>query len=161
MSASEETLRLLRSIDASLKLLVKQQAVATPKPVADDRDLDGRYGDPVLKVNPRDWTGPSYKGRRFSECPAPLLELVAETYEYFARQADEKDERTDKGKPVGDFKRQDAARARGWAQRIRSGRHIQQQDHEAAPAADASEFAAADEFASEADGDVTESDIRW
>lgn len=123
MSASEETLALLRSIDASLKLLVKQQAVATPKEVASDRELDGRYGDPVVKFMPRDWAGPSFKNRAMSECPPELLDLLAETFDYFARQADEKDERTDSGKPVGDYKRKDAARARGWAKRIREGRH--------------------------------------
>lgn len=123
MSASEETLALLRSIDASLKLLVKQQAVATPKEIASDRELDGRYGDPVVKFMPRDWTGPSYKNRAMSECPRELLDMLAETFDYFAQKAAETDERTDAGKPVADFKRKDAARARGWAKRIREGRH--------------------------------------
>lgn len=129
MGASEETLALLRSIDDSmksvdrtLKQLLQQRQAAAPKAIASDRDLDGRYGDPVLKFLPRDWTGPSFKGCKFSECPAPLLDLVAESCEYFARQADEKGERTEKGKPVGDFKRADAARARGWAKRIRDGK---------------------------------------
>ena len=124
MSATEESLALLRSIDASLKLLVKQQQAAAPKPVASDRDLDGQYGDPILRFMPRDWTGASFKGRRFSECPASLLEMVAETFDFFAKQADEKDERANNGKPVSDYKRQDAARARGWSKRIREGRTV-------------------------------------
>lgn len=124
MSATEDTLALLRSIDASLKLLVKQQAVTAPKPVASDRDLDGPYGNPVVKFMPRDWTGPSYKGRPMSECPADLLDMLAATFDYFAIQAEAKDERTERGKPVAEFKRADAARARGWAARIRSGRHV-------------------------------------
>ncbi len=41
-----------------------------------------------------------------------LLDLVAETFDYFAGQAEAKDERTDKGKPVAEYKRADAARAR-------------------------------------------------
>lgn len=123
MSATEETLSLLRSIDASLKQLVQQMRVAQPKPVASDRDLDGQYGDPILRFMPRDWTGAPFKGRRFSECPAPLLEMVAETFDYFAQKAEENDERTDRGKPKAEYKRADAARARGWAKRIRDGNH--------------------------------------
>lgn len=123
MIASEESLSLLRSIDASLKTLVKVLGASAPKAVASDRDLDGKYGDPKVTFMPRDWAGASYKGRRFSECPADLLEMLAETFDYFANQAEAKNERTDRGKPVADFKRADAARARGWAQRIRTGRH--------------------------------------
>lgn len=116
-----EAITLLKSIDASLKLLVKQLAGANGA-VAADRDLDGRYGDPELRFLPRDWTGPSYKGRRFSECPPDLLVMVAETLEYFADKSEDADERTDKGKPVAPYKRADAARARGWAKRNREGR---------------------------------------
>lgn len=125
---SAEALDVLRSIDASLKTLVriaqKRQAQGpAAQQVASDRDLDGKHGNPEIKFNPRDWTGPSHKGRTMSECPAEFLEMVAETFDYFARQADEKDERTERGKPVADFKRADAARARGWAKRIREGTH--------------------------------------
>lgn len=122
-----ESIALLKSIDASLKQLVsfalgRQAAARQAAPaIASDSDLDGKYGNPLLKFKPRDWTGPSYKDRRFSECPAALLDLVAETLDYFAREAEKKDERTAKGKPVADYKRQDAARARGWAKRIRAG----------------------------------------
>lgn len=154
MSATEETLRLLRSIDASLKqLVVKQQGPTASGVVATDRDLDGKYGNPPVKFNPRDWTGASCKGRPLSDCPPEFLDLLAETFDYFARVADEKNETTEKGKPVGDYKRHDAARARGWAARIRSGRHLQTHEPADAPN-DAQEFAS--------DG-VTPgaSDIRW
>jgi hypothetical protein len=123
MATSERVIELLESIDASLKTLVSQTKARAPKAIASDRDLDGQYGDPLLKFMPRDWTGASFKGRRFSECPAALLEMVAETFDYFAQQAESKDERTDKGKPVADYKRADAARARGWAKRIKEGTH--------------------------------------
>jgi hypothetical protein len=119
---SADAIVLLRSIDASLKALLALHQQSAPLPVASDRDLDGRYGDPQVKFMPRDWTGPSFVGRRMSECPAALLDLLAETFDYFARKAEEHDERTDKGKPVADYKRQDAARARGWAKRIRDGK---------------------------------------
>lgn len=128
---SQEAIDLLTSIDRTLKamLALAQQRTAqvrsaAPKAIASDRDLDGKWGDPQLKFMPRDWTGASFKGRRFSECPAGLLDLVAETFDYFASQAEAKNEMTDKGKPVADYKRQDAARARGWAKRIRDGKHV-------------------------------------
>lgn len=144
---TQEAIEILLSIDRTLKAmlaLAQQRTAATraaqPKPVASDRDLDGKYGDPTLKFMPRDWAGASFKGRKFSECPADLLELAAETFDYFARKAEENNELTDKGKPVADYKRQDAARARGWAKRIRDGRHVQQ------PAATSPEFEEATGF---------------
>lgn len=133
---SDRAIQLLESIDASLKQLLNQSRAAAPKPIASDRDLDGKYGDPVIKFNPRDWTGPSFKDRRMSECPADFLDLVAATSDYFAQKAESTNERTDAGKPVADYKRADAARARGWAKRIRDGKHLQRHDV-ATPAAPA------------------------
>jgi hypothetical protein len=75
-----------------------------------------------VKFMPRDWTGPSYKNLRFADCPPELLDMIAETFEYFARQAEEKNEVTDQRQTLAEFKRADAARARGWAKRIREGR---------------------------------------
>lgn len=126
MSASEQTIALLTAIAASLKsidanikkLVTKEQGAA----VASDKDLDGKYGDPVVKFDPRDWTGESCKGLPMSQCPAPFLDLLAETFDYFAGVAEEKNEQTDKGKPTAQYKRADAARARGWAKRIREGK---------------------------------------
>lgn len=130
MATGEDALRVLQSIDATLKamLALAQQRTAqaratAPKPVATDRDLDGKYGDPEIKFNPRDWTGPSCKGRRMSECPPEFLDMVAVTFDYFAQKAEENNERTNSGKPVAEYKRSDAARARGWAKRMREGRH--------------------------------------
>lgn len=119
MEYQDEVLRLLKSIDASLKVLAKQQK---GHDVADDRDLDSQWGNPTVKFNPRDWTGPSFKGRAMSECDPDFLEMLASTFDYFADQAEEKNERTDAGKPTAPYKRKDAARARGWAKRIRDGK---------------------------------------
>ncbi len=115
----------LASIDASMRELVAKRRATAPKEIASDRDLDGKFGNPEVKFMPRDWTGPSFKGRRFSECPPELLDLFANTFDWFADQADQKNERTNKGEPVSKYKRADAARARGWAQRIRTGKHVQ------------------------------------
>jgi hypothetical protein len=119
---SDEALNLLKSIDGSLKELVRIARGKQPKPIAPDSDLDGKYGDPEIRFMPRDWTGPSFKGRHFSECPAELLDLLAESFDYLAGKAEQANERTNAGKPVSDYRRADAARARGWAKRIRDGK---------------------------------------
>lgn len=127
---SQEALDLLTSIDRTLKAMLAlaqqrttQARASAPKAVASDRDLDGKYGDPVVKFMPRDWTGQSFKNTHMSACPPELLDLLAETFEYFATQAEANNEMTPRGKPVADYKRSDAARARGWAKRMRSGVH--------------------------------------
>lgn len=118
----EKVVQLLTSIDASLRTLVGRSAARAAQQPATDADLDGKYGNPVVKKMPRDWTGPSFDNRPMSECPPELLDMIAERFDYFARQADEKGEVANNGKPASQYKRQDAARARGWAKRMRSGR---------------------------------------
>lgn len=139
---SDRAIALLESIDATLKamLALAQQRTAqaravAPKPVATDRDLNGPYGDPIVKFMPRDWTGLAFKGRRMSECPPALLDMLAETFDYFAVQAETKNERANNGKPVAEYKRADAARARGWAKRMREGTHQAPQAEEPVAAA--------------------------
>jgi hypothetical protein len=112
-----ESVQLLRSIDASLKALV--MATVPQKPVK--VDLDGQYGDPILKArDPRDWTGETMVGRKMSQCPAEYLDLLAERYDYFAGNE------TD-AKKAG-YNRLNAARCRGWAERIRNGEVPQAED---------------------------------
>lgn len=129
-----DILAVLKSIDLSLRTLVviaqkkaearAAQAATKPGPrVASDRDLDGTWGDPEVKFTPRDWTGAPCKGLRMSQCEADCLELLADAFDYFAEKAEENGEMTTAGKPVADYKRMDAARARGWAKRIRDGIH--------------------------------------
>lgn len=120
---TDQVVALLTSIDSTLKqLLAQTRSRRAANDVASDRDLDGPHGDPTVKFMPRDWSGPSYKNRKFSECPAELLDMLAETFDYFAQQAEEKNEEYN-GKPVAPYKRADARRARGWAKRIRDGKH--------------------------------------
>lgn len=125
MGASEESLALLRRIAVAVEALAGASSVSGGGDVAPDRDLDSQYGNPEVKFMPRDWTGRSYKGRKMSDCPPELLDMVAETFDYFARKAEDAGEVTSSGKPVAPYKRKDAARARGWAKRIRSGAHVQ------------------------------------
>ena len=132
---ADDTLAVLKSIDLSLRTLVviaqkkaearvTQGATKSVAAEATDRDLDGDYGDPIVKAkSPRDWTGEPMLGRKFSECPAEYLDLVAERLDYFAGQSEATGELASNGKPVADYKRLDAARARGWAKRVREGKH--------------------------------------
>lgn len=125
MSATEESLALLKSIDASLKELVSIAKKRKPaggksdapdvEPAGDD-DLDGNYGNPKVKFKPRDWNDGDYKGHLFSECPPPFLDSYAKSLLYFASQNDKKGE-----EKKAFYDRKDAARAMGWARRIRAG----------------------------------------
>jgi len=145
MSASDEVVTLLKSIDGSLKALLAISKTSTPKEVATDSDLDSQYGDPVIKASdPRDWTGPSQKGKRFSQCSSEYLMLVADRLDYFADKAEKEGATTSTGKPVAPYNRRDAARARGWAKRIREGWKAADAGFGESQSAMASEFGAAE-----------------
>lgn len=83
-----------------------------PAPLVVDLD-DPQRGDPTVKLEPREWKGPSFKGYRFSTTHPDFLEALAKMLEYFAGKA------TDPKKKKYDLL--DAARARGWAERLRKG----------------------------------------
>jgi hypothetical protein len=83
--------------------------------VASDRDLDSQYGDPEVRFDPKRWTGESWKGAKFSECPPAFLECLAEFFDWSAGK-DEASGDPDLVKKAG-YRRKDAARARGWARR--------------------------------------------
>lgn len=132
---NDEMIALLKSIDASLKALVARQgalqtASGAAGAVASDRDLDGPYGNPEIKArDPRDWTGEPMMGKKFSECPPEYLDLLAERYDYFAeKNASGTEDEQKKAR----YQRLDAARARGWASRIRAGK-VAQKSAAAAP----------------------------
>lgn len=88
--------------------------------IADDRDLDGEHGDVTVKYDPKEkyWSGESFAGYRFSECPPEYLDAMAKYLDACAYMAEkDPDEKRRKG---ARYKRMDAARARGWARRIRA-----------------------------------------
>jgi hypothetical protein len=118
---NDEAIRLLTRIAVAVEMLVGVRTSGAGVEVADDRDLDGKYGDPVVRFKPRDWTGPDMKGSRYSECPAEFLDLLAGSLDYFARKDEESGKTASNGKPAALYTRKDAARARGWAKRIRGG----------------------------------------
>lgn len=119
---ANEALDVLHSIDASLKSLLAIHRATQPKEVAEDIDLDSPYGDPLIRAkDPRDWNGPSQLGNTFSLCPPEYLDLVASRLDFFAEKAELEGTLTSTGKLVAPYNRKDAARARGWAKRLRAG----------------------------------------
>jgi hypothetical protein len=90
---------------------------------ATDRELDHpQHGDPEVKLIPRDGVGMGVlKGQKFSRCSADFLEILAESYDWFATKNDEKGEKDGKGNPKSMWDRKTARLARGWARRLRSG----------------------------------------
>jgi hypothetical protein len=129
-------LRAIRAMleHASTEKPASRVATTNGAAVADDSDLDGEWGDPIVKKDPSRWKGDSYAGSRMSQCPSDYLRAVASLVDW---QADQ-DEKTNhvytnkEGKqvPTAPFKRRDAARARGWAKR-NEGRAVQAQPFDA------------------------------
>jgi len=103
-------------------LTVKQAASSSKIEAADDSDLDGQYGDPVVKKDPPKWEGQSFVGCKFSECSAEYLDNVAGFKMWQAGKEEAKEKAGDEaaGKKAW-YARKDASRAAGWARRIREG----------------------------------------
>lgn len=131
---SQDVYNVLLSIDRGIKQLLTQRGggsassaapagtpVLASVAIADDKDLDSQYGDETIRFEPRDWSGVAVKGSRMSECPPEFLDMLADTYDYFARKNAESNAMTTGGKPKAEYDRRSAARARGWAARLRSG----------------------------------------
>lgn len=119
-----KALALLTSIDASLKVIadISRKRVAANGPaVAPDRDLDSQYGDEKIRFDPRDWSGKRYKGCTMSESEPDYLELLAGAYDFFAEKNDREKEVDSAGRPKSTYDKRTAARARGWAKRMREG----------------------------------------
>ncbi|MEI8259192.1 MAG: hypothetical protein WCJ30_26280 [Deltaproteobacteria bacterium] len=87
--------------------------------LARDVDLDGPRGDPEVRFAPKRWSGADYRGKRYSQCSPDFLDMLADTLEWFARRDDDSGAVDRNGNPKGKWGRLDAARARGWSQRLR------------------------------------------
>lgn len=132
MALEHDALKALQSIDATLKELLalsKTKRAAAPAAtvaaaavvIAPDSDLDSEYGDEQIRFDPRDWTGTtSYKGCRMSECSAEYLDVIALVFTDLAKKND-LDGKEYKGMPQSTYDKRTAARARGWAARMRAG----------------------------------------
>jgi hypothetical protein len=113
MGVGEQILQQLTRIESKLDQLLGARTMPAAAPVASDRDLDGPHGDPTVRFKPRDWNGEDFKGCKYSTCSPEFLDVLADALEYFAAKGSDP-------KKAG-YDRKDAARARGWARRIRSG----------------------------------------
>jgi len=104
-------------VEAALRELRATTASGTP---AIDADLDGKYGDPVVKWLPRAWTGQDFRGSPFSRCSPEFLDCLAAALDSLATRNDQAGALASNGKSRSTYNRLDAARARGWAQRNRA-----------------------------------------
>ena len=125
--AGRAILAVLARLEAKVDRLLAQQGGATAPGIASDADLDGQYGDEEVKKNPKRWTGESFIGRRMSECSPEFLDSLAGHFDYKAERdaedaANAEDEETANAKKkYAGYSRRSAARARGWAARLRAG----------------------------------------
>lgn len=93
--------------------------------IAPDADLDGQYGDPKIGKDPPERYWPSresFVGARFSDAPPEYLDAVAKWNDAraFMSQRDLDSGRdVEKNQKTLRYATSDAARARGWAKRLR------------------------------------------
>lgn len=128
-------LRLVRAELADLKALLLRGGSSAPAAaggaVATDADLDSQWGDEDVKKDPPRWTkggGAPVAPCRMSACPPDFLEELASFKDWQAQKNDEKG--TPEGKKYAGYDRKSAARARGWAARLRARGPAQQTEPE-------------------------------
>ncbi len=92
-----------------------------PGAVATAAELEDTYGDPLIKFDPKRWSGQSYVGVRLSETSPEYLDCLADFKEWAAGKDDASGAVDKKGKPKSYWAWKEAALARGWAARMRSG----------------------------------------
>lgn len=102
----------LRKLTIMVTAMMSGDAIATPA------ELDDKYGDIKIPLDPKQWRGPSYKGRPASQCPPEFLDMVASFFQWAGETA-EREGTEYKGKPEAPRKFRDARLARGWALRHR------------------------------------------
>lgn len=127
--ANAEVLSLLRGIAADVQTIKGWRALVTATPSATlpstaeatDYDLDGQYGDPTIKNDPRRWDGESFAGFHYSETTPEYLDCVAGFKDWQAGKDEESGAKDAKGRPKAQWARKDAKLARGWARRLRGG----------------------------------------
>ncbi len=94
----------------------KGSAAGPSGAVASERELDGQYGNPTVKRDPARWKGESFEGHLLSECSPEFLDAFAEFKDFCADNPRDGDD-----PKWARYARKDAALARGWARRLRSG----------------------------------------
>lgn len=116
----EAALARIAAVESGAQRRVAEQ-VESEKKVADDYDLDSEWGDPKIRygLKEKHWKQQpdTHVGRRFSECEPEYLDAFARYLDACAYMA-RKDGGEDNEKKAK-YKSRDAARARGWAARVR------------------------------------------
>ena len=113
---ADRSLSLLEQLLAATKETNRLLKRLVPPEIASDAQLDDpKHGDPIVNFT-KAWKGQFFKGKRFSQCPSDYLDHLAWTFDFYA----------EKKRAEGDTKKAgydevEAARARGWARRLRSG----------------------------------------
>lgn len=94
--------------------------VAALEEAAKPADIDGKYGDPVIRKDPppKYWSGESFVGSPMSECSPAYLDALAK-YKDACAIMNERSGDPAKAKYIG-YDRTDAKRARAWAERLRA-----------------------------------------
>ena len=120
---------ILAKLDLILAILQATPRASTPVASgaqASDADLDSPHGNPTIKYDPKRWEGQSYVGSTYSEtepayldCLASFLDWKATANERDMKKPDVSPEQAKKFEKSAHFSRLDAARARGWAKRLR------------------------------------------
>ena len=103
----------ITALEARVTKLEAKPSVPNGGTVADDGDLDGQWGDPVVRKDPPRWKGQSWVGSTYSACPSDFLTDLAGFLDWCSKK-----EATTPGKEkYSAYSAKDAARARGWAKR--------------------------------------------
>lgn len=117
----------LARIESKVDALTKAKAAAPAQAastgaVADAYDLDSQYGDEEIKKMPSQkyWQGDDFSGHRMTETSPEFLDAFARYKDACAYMTEKSGDQA-KAKYVG-YDRKSAARARGWAQRMRDGK---------------------------------------
>lgn len=85
------------------------------KVVASDDELDGEGGDPKVTMDPPRWKGRSFVGLPYSHTDPAFLEELAKFQDWCA----DKESKTAGKEKYAPYSRARAARARGWAARMK------------------------------------------
>ena len=116
--SQEIVITLLTEIRDELRLI---RAGKKAPVVADDAELDSDYGDEIIKFEPKNWTGDLMTGKKMSETTPEFLDRLASSFDFFAGKNKASGEKANNGTPKHVYDERSAARARGWAARLRNG----------------------------------------
>lgn len=100
---------------SALKLQLASLVAARPQPSLPSVDIRGQYGDPIVRKDPPRWSGPSFVGRKYSQCTPEYLRSMAGFLQWKAGKDDERGEIK-----FAKYSRIDAARALAWADEIQA-----------------------------------------